>query len=186
MNNILPPGSNTPSTGSRWKRSASWMSSTGGWLRARILPATITPSPIWRCGYSKNVMRRTRRSWTWTFDLPPDQLWPVLPGRLHRNPHTNRFNEAMGLPPYVLEETPQPNGTILRRGQQVQWAARPRASPSNGRRSPTGGSKGPPFPPGPRVHQGPVPRLRPGVRSRARRRITGVDRYDLRARKRRL
>ena len=30
-----------------------------------------------------------RRTWTWTFDLPPDQLWPVLAD-------TNRFNEAHG------------------------------------------------------------------------------------------
>src|SRR5260370_39500236 len=57
--------------------------------------------------YSISVMRRT---WTWTFDLPPDELWPVLAD-------PNRFNEAMGLPTYVLEETPQANGTILRRGR---------------------------------------------------------------------
>ncbi len=50
-----------------------------------------------------------RRTWTWHFDLPPDRLWPVLAD-------TNRFNEAMGLPPYTLEETPLPNGTVLRRG----------------------------------------------------------------------
>ncbi|MDT5347111.1 MAG: hypothetical protein QOH91_398 [Mycobacterium sp.] len=51
-----------------------------------------------------------RRTWTWTFDLPPDQLWPVLAD-------TNRFNEALGLPPYTLEETPQANGTVVRRGR---------------------------------------------------------------------
>jgi class 3 adenylate cyclase len=51
-----------------------------------------------------------RATWTWTFDLPPGELWPVLAD-------TNRFNEAMGLPPYVLEETPQPDGTVLRRGK---------------------------------------------------------------------
>ena len=51
-----------------------------------------------------------RRTLTWHFDLPPDRLWPVLAA-------TDRFNEAMGLPPYVLEETPQPDGTVLRRGQ---------------------------------------------------------------------
>jgi class 3 adenylate cyclase len=50
------------------------------------------------------------QTWTWHFDLPPDRLWPVLAD-------TNRFNEAMGLPPYDLEETPQPNGTVLRRGK---------------------------------------------------------------------
>ena len=51
-----------------------------------------------------------RQTWTWHFDLPPERLWPVLAD-------TNRFNEAMGLPPYALEETPQPNGTVLRRGR---------------------------------------------------------------------
>jgi class 3 adenylate cyclase len=51
-----------------------------------------------------------RRTLTWHFDLPADRLWPVLAD-------TNRFNEAMGLPPYTLEETPQPNGTVLRTGQ---------------------------------------------------------------------
>jgi class 3 adenylate cyclase len=51
-----------------------------------------------------------RRTLTWHFDLPADRLWPVLAD-------TNRFNEAMGLPPYKLEETPQPNGTVLRTGR---------------------------------------------------------------------
>ena len=66
----------------------------------------------------------TRCSWTWTFDLPPAELWPVLAD-------TNRFNEAMGLPPYVLEETPQPNGTVLRRGSgkaagfTLEWEEKP-------------------------------------------------------------
>ncbi|MGB9303131.1 MAG: adenylate/guanylate cyclase domain-containing protein [Mycobacterium sp.] len=65
-----------------------------------------------------------RRTWTWTFDLPPDQLWPVLAD-------TGRFNEAMGLPPYTLEETPQPNGTVLRRGREkaagflLEWEEKP-------------------------------------------------------------
>jgi class 3 adenylate cyclase len=65
-----------------------------------------------------------RRTWTWHFDLSPEQLWPVLAD-------TNRFNEAMGLPPYELEETPQPNGTILRRGKgkagglTVEWEEKP-------------------------------------------------------------
>ena len=51
-----------------------------------------------------------RQTWTWHFNLAPERLWPVLAD-------TNRFNEAMGLPPYDLEETPQPNGTVLRRGK---------------------------------------------------------------------
>ena len=53
------------------------------------------------------------RSWTWTFDLPPEKLWPVLAD-------TNRFNEAMGLPPYALQETPRADGTVQRLGQDVE------------------------------------------------------------------
>lgn len=66
----------------------------------------------------------SRRTWSWTFDLPPAELWPVLAD-------TNRFNEAMGLPPYLLEETPQPNGTVLRRGRgkaagfTLEWEEKP-------------------------------------------------------------
>lgn len=65
-----------------------------------------------------------RRTWTWSFDLPPDRLWPVLAD-------TNRLNEAMALPSYVLEETAQPNGTVLRRGlgklagYTFEWEERP-------------------------------------------------------------
>jgi class 3 adenylate cyclase len=65
-----------------------------------------------------------RATWTWTFDLPPKELWPVLAD-------TNRFNEAMGLPAYALEETPQPNGTVLRRGKgkaagfTLEWEEKP-------------------------------------------------------------
>ena len=65
-----------------------------------------------------------RQTWTWHFDLPPERLWPVLAD-------TNRFNEAMGLPPYALEETPQPNGTVLRRGKgkaagfTLEWEEKP-------------------------------------------------------------
>ncbi|BCI88032.1 hypothetical protein NIIDMKKI_32380 [Mycobacterium kansasii] len=68
--------------------------------------------------------RSMRRTWTWTFDLPPDELWPVLAD-------TNRFNEALGLPPYTLEETPLANGTVRRRGQArvagflLEWEEKP-------------------------------------------------------------
>ena len=95
-----------------------------------------------------------RHTWTWHFDLPPDRLWPVLAD-------TNRFNEAMGLPPYALEETPQPNGTVLRRGKgkaagfTLEWEEKPYEWMHR-----------PPFPPGPRLHQGAVPPLRAGVRYR--------------------
>ncbi len=65
-----------------------------------------------------------RQTWTWHFELPPERLWPVLAD-------TNRFNEAMGLPAYVLQETPQPNGTILRTGKgkaagfALEWEEKP-------------------------------------------------------------
>jgi class 3 adenylate cyclase len=65
-----------------------------------------------------------RQTSTWHFELTPAQLWPVLAD-------TNRFNEAMGLPPYVLEETPQANGTVLRRGAakaagyKLEWEEKP-------------------------------------------------------------
>src|SRR5262245_32613895 len=65
-----------------------------------------------------------RRTWTWTFDLPPDRLWPVLAD-------TNRFNEAMGLPAYTLDATLQPNGTVVRRGRSkaagfaLEWEEKP-------------------------------------------------------------
>ena len=65
-----------------------------------------------------------RRTWTWTFDLPPDRLWPLLAD-------TNRFNEAMGLPSYTLDPTPQPNGTVVRRGRgkvagfTLEWEEKP-------------------------------------------------------------
>src|SRR4029450_8785264 len=93
-----------------------------------------------------------RRTWTWTFDLPPDRLWPVLAD-------TDRFNEAMGLPPYTLEQTPQPNGTVLRRGRgktagfNLEWEAKPYEWIGAGRVT----------------TEGPVPRIRPRIASRARR-----------------
>lgn len=66
----------------------------------------------------------SRRTWTWTFGLPPAELWPVLAD-------TSRFNEAMGLPPYALEETPQPDGTVRRLGRgkaagfTLEWEEKP-------------------------------------------------------------
>jgi class 3 adenylate cyclase len=65
-----------------------------------------------------------RHSLTWHFDLPPEKLWPALAD-------TNRFNEAMGLPAYQLEEIPQPDGTVLRRGRgraagfTLEWEEKP-------------------------------------------------------------
>lgn len=66
-----------------------------------------------------------RRDWVWRFaDLPPERLWPVIAD-------TNRLNEALGLPSYKLEEIPQANGTVLRRGtgkvagMELAWEEKP-------------------------------------------------------------
>src|SRR4051812_9598030 len=49
------------------------------------------------------------RSWSWSFAAPPELLWPVLAD-------TARINEATGFPRYVLEETAQPDGSVVRIG----------------------------------------------------------------------
>jgi len=66
-----------------------------------------------------------RRDWVWHFqDLSPQRLWPLIAD-------TNRFNEALGLPAYALEEIPQANGTVLRRGtgkvagMELAWEEKP-------------------------------------------------------------
>ena len=89
---------------------------------------------------------------------------------------TNRFNEAMGLPPYTLEETPQPNGTVLRRGRRQ----------GGGLHARMGGKAlrvdhGSALPPGARVHQRPIPTVRSGVRS-SNRTAKGGSRGHLRTR----
>ena len=47
------------------------------------------------------------RVWEWHFAASPEELWPVLAD-------TARFNEAIGLPRYTIEETPQPDGSVRR------------------------------------------------------------------------
>jgi class 3 adenylate cyclase len=42
-----------------------------------------------------------RQTWTWWFDQLPERLWPLLWPLLADTP---RFNEAMGLPKYQVEE----------------------------------------------------------------------------------
>lgn len=69
-------------------------------------------------------MPKASQTWTWSFDVAPALLWPVLAD-------TNRFNEAMGLPPYTLEEVPQADGTVSRRGRgkaagfSLAWEEKP-------------------------------------------------------------
>ena len=44
--------------------------------------------------------------WIWTFDHPPEALWPHFAD-------TARFNEAAGLPKHDIVETPMPDGSVL-------------------------------------------------------------------------
>src|SRR3990172_8485340 len=53
------------------------------------------------------MSREKSRTFRWQFDLRPEKLWPVLTD-------TARFNEATSFPHYTLEETPRPDGTMLR------------------------------------------------------------------------
>ena len=50
------------------------------------------------------MAKAERQTWVWWFDQPPERLWPLLAD-------TPRFNEAMGLPKYQVEEIPRPDGT---------------------------------------------------------------------------
>ena len=107
---------------------AALLFSTGA--AALLGPALASPAcdppPVIRPAGCASIrpMPLSSRTWTWTFDLPPQDLWPVLAD-------TNRFNEAMGLPPYALEETPQPDGTVRRRGRgkaagfTLEWEEKP-------------------------------------------------------------
>ena len=102
------------------------------------------------------------RTWTWTFELPPDQLWPLLAD-------TNRFNEALGLPPYTLER----DAAIGRH------SLAPGSGQECGLRVGMGGKAvrvdlGPALPPVACVQQGTIPPFRSGSRSRVgrQRRIT--------------
>src|SRR4029079_15575372 len=67
-------------------------------------------------------MPRTELSWR--IDLAPHVLWPVMAD-------TDRFNEALTLPPYSLVETPRPDGTVQRLGRatvagfDLAWEEKP-------------------------------------------------------------
>ncbi|MEP4379108.1 MAG: adenylate/guanylate cyclase domain-containing protein [Alphaproteobacteria bacterium] len=47
-----------------------------------------------------------RHDWEWSFDAPPEVIWPILSD-------TARFNEAAGLPKHDITETPQDDGSVL-------------------------------------------------------------------------
>ena len=64
------------------------------------------------------------QSWIWTFDSPPERIWPLLAD-------TARFNEAADLPNHEIEERPRPDGSVeylgrARKGPfQLEWEERP-------------------------------------------------------------
>ncbi|MGQ0664459.1 MAG: adenylate/guanylate cyclase domain-containing protein [Pseudomonadota bacterium] len=49
-------------------------------------------------------------TWVWRFDSPPEKIWPALAD-------TARFNEAAELPKYRIDETPQPDGSVVYTGR---------------------------------------------------------------------
>ena len=49
------------------------------------------------------------RGWEWRFAASPEELWPVLAD-------TARFNNAIGLPRYAVEETSRADGSVRRTG----------------------------------------------------------------------
>src|SRR4051794_469610 len=44
-------------------------------------------------------------SWTWHFDHPPADIWPLLAD-------TARVNEAANIPKHAITEIPQPDGSV--------------------------------------------------------------------------
>ncbi len=57
------------------------------------------------------------QEWTWRFDAPAEAVWSVLAD-------TARFNEAAGLPKHEIEETPQPDGSVLYHAEARQGPVR--------------------------------------------------------------
>jgi class 3 adenylate cyclase len=57
------------------------------------------------------------RTFHWRFANPPEAIWPILSD-------TVRFNEAAGLPRYAVEETLQPDGSVLYEGRLKQGPVR--------------------------------------------------------------
>jgi class 3 adenylate cyclase len=62
--------------------------------------------------------------WTWRFDRPPAEIWPVAAD-------TARFNEAAKVPKHTITETPQPDGSVRYVGQfkfgpfVIRWREKP-------------------------------------------------------------
>ena len=64
------------------------------------------------------------RSWSWRFDRPAGDIWPILAD-------TARFNEASKLPRHLIEEIPQPDGSVVYIGRakmgpfKLEWREKP-------------------------------------------------------------
>lgn len=67
---------------------------------------------------------RYQYHWSWRFQAPPEKVWPLVSD-------TQRFNEATGLPPTRVVETPDPEGgasrsvSFRRLGIPVTWHEQP-------------------------------------------------------------
>jgi class 3 adenylate cyclase len=63
-------------------------------------------------------------SWTWHFDRPPADIWPLLAD-------TARVNEAANIPKHVITEFPQPDGSVQFFGRakmgpfDLKWREKP-------------------------------------------------------------
>jgi class 3 adenylate cyclase len=62
--------------------------------------------------------------WTWHFDRPPAEIWPIVAD-------TARFNEAASVPKHTITEIPQADGSVRFLGQfkfgpfQIRWREKP-------------------------------------------------------------
>jgi class 3 adenylate cyclase len=67
-----------------------------------------------------------RRSWSWDFERPVAQVWPIFAD-------TTRWNEALAMPKYEVDEVLQPDGAVhfLARGNMGRLAMRWRELPVN-------------------------------------------------------
>jgi class 3 adenylate cyclase len=67
---------------------------------------------------------RHSRKWTWQFEQPAEALWPLISD-------TARFNEALKTPKYLVQEIPQPDGSMLRLARtrigpvELEWEEHP-------------------------------------------------------------
>jgi class 3 adenylate cyclase len=63
-------------------------------------------------------------SWTWHFDRPPAEIWPIIAD-------TARINEAAGIPKHTITEIPQPDGSVRFFGRtrmgpfDLKWREKP-------------------------------------------------------------